>query len=138
MMSKLREVRVCFLAIFFLNFSPLLVADETLPPLKDDKSPQTFEEMWAGFDPRKEPLDVEVLKEWEEVCWAQEKVAGDTPNCTIVRTDDLNTGASPPHWKTKTVTQRVDDLHMSADGYKILGSRFAEESIKLLQKVVPQ
>ena len=44
MMSKLREVRVCFLAIFFLNFSPLLVADETLPPLKDDKSPQTFEE----------------------------------------------------------------------------------------------
>ena len=32
MMSKLREVRVCFLAIFFLNFSPLLVADETLPP----------------------------------------------------------------------------------------------------------
>jgi len=60
MMSKLREVRVCFFAIFFLDFSPLLVADETLPPLKDDKSPQTFE------DPRKEPLDVEVLKEWEE------------------------------------------------------------------------
>jgi len=22
--------------------------------------------MWAGFDPRAEPLDVEVLKEWEE------------------------------------------------------------------------
>lgn len=66
MISKLREVRVCFLAIFFLNFSPLLVADETLPPLKDDKSPQTFENMWAGFDPRKEPLDVEMLKEWEE------------------------------------------------------------------------
>ncbi|MHC4087463.1 MAG: dienelactone hydrolase, partial [Planctomycetota bacterium] len=65
MMSKLREIRVCFLAIFFLNFSPLLVADETLPPLKGDKSPQTLEEMWAGFDPRKEPLDVEVLKEWE-------------------------------------------------------------------------
>lgn len=80
----------------------------------------------------------EFYPEWEEVCRAQEKVAGDTPNCTIVRTDDLNTGASPPHWKTKTVTQRVDDLHMSADGYKILGSRFAEESIKLLQKVVPQ
>ncbi|MHC4207489.1 MAG: sialate O-acetylesterase [Planctomycetota bacterium] len=76
--------------------------------------------------------------EWEEVCRAQEKVAADTPNCTIIGTDDLNTGASPPHWKTKKVTQRVDDLHMSADGYKILGLRFAEESIKLLQKVVPQ
>jgi lysophospholipase L1-like esterase len=76
--------------------------------------------------------------EWEEICLAQERVAADTPNCTIIRTDDLNTGASPPHWKTKKVTQRIDDLHMSADGYKIIGSRFAEESIKLLQKVIPQ
>ena len=41
-------------------------ADETLPPLKDGKVPQTFEETWVGFDPRAEPLDVEVLKEWEE------------------------------------------------------------------------
>jgi len=76
--------------------------------------------------------------EWEEVCRAQEKVAAHTPNCTIFTTDDLNTGASPPHWRTKKVTQRVDDLHMSAQGYRILGSRFAEKSIKLLQKVVPQ
>ena len=22
--------------------------------------------MWAGFDPRAEPLDIEILKEWEE------------------------------------------------------------------------
>jgi hypothetical protein len=75
--------------------------------------------------------------EWEEVSQAQENVAKDTPNCTIIRTDDLNTGASPPHWKTKQVTQRVDDLHMSAEGYQILGTRFAEESIRLLKKVVP-
>jgi len=33
---------------------------------RDVKPPQTFEEMWAGFDPRAEPLDVEVLKEWEQ------------------------------------------------------------------------
>lgn len=39
---------------------------ETLPPLKDGKAPQTFEELWVGFDPRAEPLDVEILKEWEE------------------------------------------------------------------------
>ncbi|QDT24930.1 Alpha/beta hydrolase family protein [Gimesia panareensis] len=39
---------------------------ETLPPLKDGSAPQNFEEMWAGFDPRQEPLEVEVLKEWEE------------------------------------------------------------------------
>jgi len=42
-----------------------VMAAETLPPVKAGKAPQTFEEMWAGFDPRKEPLEVEVLKEWE-------------------------------------------------------------------------
>ncbi|MBT3194814.1 MAG: hypothetical protein HN341_19885 [Verrucomicrobia bacterium] len=44
----------------------LVGAEETLPPLKDGIAPTTVEEAWAGFDPRKEPLDVEVLKEWEE------------------------------------------------------------------------
>ena len=39
---------------------------ETLPPLRDRKAPQSYEELWADFDPRAEPLDVEVLKEWEE------------------------------------------------------------------------
>jgi len=43
-----------------------LMAEETLPPLKEGRAPQNFEELWKGFDPRKEPLDVEVLKEWEE------------------------------------------------------------------------
>lgn len=39
---------------------------ESLTPMKDGKAPQTFEELWAGYDPRVEPLDVEVVKEWEE------------------------------------------------------------------------
>lgn len=39
---------------------------ETLPPLEDGKAPETFEKLWSGFDPRKEPLDVEVLHEWEQ------------------------------------------------------------------------
>ncbi len=48
--------------------SPLIKisAQETLPLLKDGKAPQSHEELWQGFDPRKEALDVEVLKEWEE------------------------------------------------------------------------
>jgi hypothetical protein len=37
-----------------------------LPMIEDGKVPMTFEEMWAGFDPRSEPFDVEVLKEWEQ------------------------------------------------------------------------
>ena len=43
-----------------------LAGTETLPPIKDGKAPQSHEEMWFGFDPRAEPLEVEVLKEWEE------------------------------------------------------------------------
>ena len=41
-------------------------AAETLPPLAGDAVPRNLDELWAGFDPRKEPLDVEVLREWEQ------------------------------------------------------------------------
>ena len=41
-------------------------AQETLAPLKNGVAPQTHAELWADYDPRVEPLDVEVLKEWEE------------------------------------------------------------------------
>lgn len=39
---------------------------ETLPVLDKNKVPQTWNDAWIGFDPRNEPLEVEVLKEWEE------------------------------------------------------------------------
>ena len=41
-------------------------AEESLPALENGKAPQTIEEMWAGYDPRKEPLETEVLKQWEQ------------------------------------------------------------------------
>lgn len=40
--------------------------EETLAPLVDGQAPQTFNALWQDFDPRAEPLDVEILKEWEE------------------------------------------------------------------------
>ena len=40
--------------------------DDTLPKLVDGKAPSNFAEMWLGFDPHREPLETEVLKEWEE------------------------------------------------------------------------
>ena len=39
---------------------------ETLPALKDGKVPQNLDELWGDFDPRKEPLETEVTKEWEQ------------------------------------------------------------------------
>jgi hypothetical protein len=39
---------------------------ETLPPLKDGQAPQNLDAMWGEFDPRKEPIEAEVTKEWEQ------------------------------------------------------------------------
>ena len=41
-------------------------ATDTFAPLKDGKAPQSVEALWADYDPRAEPLDVEILKQWEE------------------------------------------------------------------------
>jgi hypothetical protein len=40
--------------------------DETFPPLQDNQAPQSLEALWKDYDPRKEPLDVEILHEWKE------------------------------------------------------------------------
>ncbi|MEY4385239.1 MAG: hypothetical protein RLY20_522, partial [Verrucomicrobiota bacterium] len=34
--------------------------------LADEKVPQSVTELWADFDPRKDPLEVEVIREWKE------------------------------------------------------------------------
>jgi hypothetical protein len=52
--------------IFAFAMCGTLRGQETLPPLENGKAPQTFEVAWAGFDPRAEPLDIEVIKEWEQ------------------------------------------------------------------------
>lgn len=63
----------CLLAAFVAELaigSPLAVmaADnvDTLSAINVEAAPDNFESMWAGFDPRAEPLEIEVLKEWEE------------------------------------------------------------------------
>ena len=44
----------------------ILFAKETLPVLADDQVPQSWDALWQDFDPRMEPLETEVLKEWED------------------------------------------------------------------------
>ena len=39
-------------------------AADSLPRLSD--APQSVEQLWAGYDPRLEPLDVHVVREWQE------------------------------------------------------------------------
>lgn len=57
--------------------APRAMAAETLPPLLDGKAPTTLDQLWDGFDPRHEPLNVEVCKEWDV----------DGTICRVVRID---------------------------------------------------
>lgn len=65
MMNLIRSI---IAALIFCCVSPSLKAAETdtLPALINGKAPATFQQMWNGFNPRSEPLNIEVLKEWEE------------------------------------------------------------------------
>ncbi len=54
------------LLALFAHATTQCVRAETLPPLLQGKVPQQVDELWAGFDPAKEPLNVEVLREWEQ------------------------------------------------------------------------
>ena len=61
---------ICLPSLLLTSLSPVAKEKpelaETLPPLKGKEAPRTVEETWKGFDPRKEPLETEILKEWEE------------------------------------------------------------------------
>jgi hypothetical protein len=51
----------------FMGCSAVVGQDsETLHSLGRGQPPQNFAEMWSGFDPRAEPLEVETIREWEE------------------------------------------------------------------------
>jgi len=63
---------------------------------------------------------------WTMVRDIQVKVAESNPRFVWVNTDDLNDGVNRRGREIK------DDLHMSGEGYKIMGKRFAEESIELI------
>ncbi|MGK0186054.1 MAG: cephalosporin-C deacetylase-like acetyl esterase [Verrucomicrobiales bacterium] len=63
------------LLTYFQRLAPIVVlltshvlglAQESLSPVINGVAPQTFSQMWDGYDPTVEPLEVEVLKEWEE------------------------------------------------------------------------
>lgn len=64
-------------------------------------------------------------KHWDEVRAAQMKVADDDPRGAWIDTDDLN---DKPDKNGGT----RNDLHMTKDGYKLMGERFADAALKLI------
>jgi len=59
-MNPLLSLSLCTV----LTFSSL--AQESFPPLKEDKIPQNLAELWGSYDPRAEAVEAETTKEWEQ------------------------------------------------------------------------
>ena len=62
----LRLIARLWMTAFLFVGAARLAAEETLPSLVDGASPQNVDELWRGFDPRKEPLETEILHQWEQ------------------------------------------------------------------------
>lgn len=63
--------------------------------------------------------------DWDKIREIQVKVAESRPRTAWVNTDDLND-------KVKD-GKKVDDLHMTSEGYDEMGRRFAEAALNLLE-----
>ena len=76
--------------------------------------------------------DFDMLNEkylhWTMIRDIQVKVAESNPRFEWVNTDDLNDGLN------RFGTEVINDLHMSEEGYILMGKRFAEKSIFLIEK----
>ena len=60
------RLHFCLSSLFVLAFSLDAKGDEdSFPPLKGKEPPQNFEELWEGYDPSREPLEVQVVHEWK-------------------------------------------------------------------------
>lgn len=53
-------MKVCFWFLCIACLLPTIVAAD------EPKAPATVKELWANFDPRKDPLDAKVVREWEK------------------------------------------------------------------------
>lgn len=63
---KMDGVSDRFTAFFAVCLLAGNLVAETLPPLTADKVPQSVDELWATYDPDKEPLEAKVIREWTE------------------------------------------------------------------------
>ncbi|WPJ96205.1 alpha/beta hydrolase fold domain-containing protein [Coraliomargarita algicola] len=66
-LHRLKYLRLSFVAFCSaLTIHAHAAEPETLAPLVDRVAPASVASLWAGYDPRAESLEVEILKEWEE------------------------------------------------------------------------
>lgn len=61
------NLKLLSLPLIILMLGLSMPAKNSLPPLDAGKVAKAVEELWAGYDPRAEPLDVKIIREWDEV-----------------------------------------------------------------------
>ena len=66
----------------------VLIAADSLLPLESGKVPQTFEELWTGYDPAAEPLDVQIVHEWKTK-YEGKDITGQMLTLTVANTSRL-------------------------------------------------
>ncbi len=54
------------LLVTLIVISTTVVAFGADSLLQSNSAPQSVEQLWAGYDPRTEPLDVQVVRQWQE------------------------------------------------------------------------
>ena len=67
-------------------------------------------------------------KDWTRIRSIQMEIADSNPRFTWVDTDDLNDNIN------EAARLPMNDLHYSDEGYQLLGERFAEAAIRLIEK----
>jgi hypothetical protein len=61
------NTKILSLTLIFTTLSHALLSKNSLSPLQAGKFAQNVQELWAGYDPRTEPLNVKVIRDWDEV-----------------------------------------------------------------------
>jgi predicted esterase len=62
-MHQKRQPISLLLALFY---AVATTAQESLPPLRNETPPQNLTDLWAGYDPRREPVETEVCRVWKQ------------------------------------------------------------------------
>lgn len=65
-MNKMIKMKPMLKCLLLSMLSTSVCAKDSLPPVVEGKVAQSVEELWAGYDPRAEALDVQVIHEWDE------------------------------------------------------------------------
>ena len=60
------HIKILSLSLLLSMLGHALLSKNSLSPLEKEKVAHSVSELWKGYDPRIEPLDIKVIREWDE------------------------------------------------------------------------